>query len=180
MFPPDGADYSFKVLCGVEKGPTKIHDYMDCHREARYGYIVNDEELVFFRRRGTGCSHMDTSPATRHDTDVIHPGCNISTTKLVLFYFPLVIAPDQSKWKLASCCPLINLRPHLKRVAKGTVSIERNPPRYKKPDSDEDFKGLYIGALVTGATEDLFALGSGWGGGSIFWDSFIASYCYSL
>jgi hypothetical protein len=42
MFPPDGADYRFKVLREVEKVPAKIHDYMDRHE-------WNDEELIFFR-----------------------------------------------------------------------------------------------------------------------------------
>ena len=42
--------------------------------------------------------------------------------------------------EVASCRPLINLRPHLKRVAKGTVGVEPNPPIYKAPDSEEDFE----------------------------------------
>lgn len=28
------------------------------HEQARYGYLVNDEELIFLRR-GTGWGHMD-------------------------------------------------------------------------------------------------------------------------
>ena len=50
MFPPD-AEYSFKILHEVEKFFIQIHDYMNRH-EARYDYIVNDEELIFFRRHG--------------------------------------------------------------------------------------------------------------------------------
>jgi len=88
MFPPDGEEYqprNRKILREVGKVVTQIHDYMDRH-EARYGYIVNDEELIFFRRRGTGWGHMDISPAIRHDTNG-SIDYEISNTKLVLFYF---------------------------------------------------------------------------------------------
>jgi hypothetical protein len=83
---------------------------------------------------------MDISPGIRHETDGIHRECKISTTKLVLFYFHLVIAPDESKWKLASCRPMINLRKHLPREAKGTMNIVPNRPDYNEPDSDEEFE----------------------------------------
>jgi len=135
--PPNGKDYSPSNRLEAEKVFTQIHDYMDRH-EARYGYIVNDEELIFFRRRGTGWGHMDISPGIRHDVDGTDQQCRISTTKLILFYFHLVVAPDESKWKLESCRPLINLRPHLPRGAKGTQELEPRTPNYKEPDTDDD------------------------------------------
>ena len=139
MFPPDGAEYDKRRTREVEKVLTQIHDYMDRH-EARYGYVVNDEELIFFRRRGTGWGHMDISEGIRHDLNGIGPKCKISTTKLVLFYFHLVIAPHEKEWKLASCRSMIGLRPHLPRGAKGTMNIKTTGPSYKEPDSDEDFE----------------------------------------
>jgi len=139
MFPPDGAEYNKTRTREVEKVLTQIHDYMDRH-EARYGYIVNDEELIFFRRRGTGWGHMDISEGIRHDTNGIGPECKISTTKLVLFYFHLVIAPHEKNWKLPSCRSMIGLRPHLPREAKGTRNIKTTGPSYKELDSDEDFE----------------------------------------
>lgn len=149
MMPPDGAEFNKRNLREIEKVLTQIHDYMDRH-EARYGYIVNDEELIFFRRRGTGWGHMDISPGIRHDVDgtqVLRTGstsrvqdleCRISSTKLLLFYFHLVIAPDESKWKLPTCRPLINLRPHLPRYAKGTMEINGVTPNYRMPDEFEE------------------------------------------
>ena len=136
MLPPDGVDYNQQTKKEAVKVLTQIHDYMDRH-EARYGYIVNDEELVFFRRRGTGWGHLDISPAVRHDIDGINPECKISTTKLILFYFHLVVAPNESKWKLESCRPLINLRRHLPRQAKGTVDLEGDTPVYRDESADE-------------------------------------------
>ena len=92
MLPPDSDEFSSDIEAEVVKILGQIHDYMDRH-EARYGYLVNDEELIFFKRRGTGWGHMNISPAIRHDMDGIND-LTISTTKLVLFYFHLVIATD--------------------------------------------------------------------------------------
>ena len=56
MLPPDGSgfhhsDTKKRAWARTEaiKVLTQIHDYMDQHM-ARYGYIVNNEELIFFRR----------------------------------------------------------------------------------------------------------------------------------
>jgi hypothetical protein len=77
---------------------NQIHGFMHQH-EARYGYIVNAEELIFFRRRGTGWGHLDISPAIRHDTKPTLDG-TVLNSKLVLFYFHLVVANDDSQWRL--------------------------------------------------------------------------------
>jgi len=136
MFPPDGSEFDYTKVVEVEKVLTQIHDYMDRH-EARYGYLVNDEELIFFRRRGTGWGHMDISPAIRHDIDGVDPDCKTLTSKLVLFYFHLIIANDNSQWKLESCRPLINLRHSPPRAAKGDTGLVVKKPDYKEPEEDE-------------------------------------------
>ena len=46
--------------------------------------------------------HLDISPAIKHDVDGTEH-CRISTTKLVLFYFHLIVANEQSQWKLEFC-----------------------------------------------------------------------------
>ena len=137
MFPPDGKEFCAKTLPEVKKVLTQVHDYMDRH-EARYGYLVNDEELIFFRRRGTGWGHMDIGPEIRHDLDGLDPNSNLMTSKLILFYFHLVIATDESKWKLESCRHMINLRRIPPREARGDVGVEVKRPDYKEDSSDEE------------------------------------------
>jgi hypothetical protein len=89
---------SFDNPAEAQEVINQIHGFMHQH-EARYGYIVNAEELIFFRRRGTGWGHLDISPAIRHDTKPMVDG-NVLNSKLVLFYFHLVVANDESTWRL--------------------------------------------------------------------------------
>jgi hypothetical protein len=126
MLPPDGSECK-KKIAKREAGKVlnQIHDYVDQH-EARYGYVVNDQELIFFRRRGTGWGHMDISPAIRHDVDGDEEG-TILNSKLVLFYFHLVVANDENQWRLKSCAPMIPRRNKLPRTAKATVPGELVP-----------------------------------------------------
>jgi len=104
MLPPNGKRFkpgkknneALKVL-------SQIHGYMDQH-EARYGYIVNNEELVFFRRRDDGWGQLDISPAIRHDVDA-DAATGVLNSKYVLFYFHWKIARDGDAkvgWKLRS------------------------------------------------------------------------------
>jgi hypothetical protein len=105
MLPPDGEKWTKQKIrrsfrSEVQKVMNQMYDYMDQHG-ARYGYVLNDEELVFFRRRGTGWGHMDVSPAIRHDVCAdIEKG--ILNPKLVLFYFFMTAAPHRDRWYLPS------------------------------------------------------------------------------
>jgi hypothetical protein len=121
MLPPNGSEYNQRggpAIKEAQKVINQIHDYMD-FSESRYGYVVNDEELIFFRRRGTGWGHIDVSPAIRHDVDGRDPNCRIPTTKLVLFYFHMVIGNDESKWRLKSCYSMFPRKRGPYRKAKG-------------------------------------------------------------
>jgi hypothetical protein len=131
MFPPDGSEFVSTNVGEITKVLTQIHDYMDRH-EARYGYLVNDEELIFFRRRGTGWGHVDISPAIKHDIDGINPECKIPTSKLILFYFHLIVANDESQYKLPSCRPLIERRHIPPRSARGDTGLLVTGPFYKE------------------------------------------------
>jgi hypothetical protein len=72
-----------------------IHDLID-QSNARYGYLVNPKELVFFRR--TAWHHLEISPAIRHDVEVdVENG--IWNSKIVLFYFHWIVANDESSWR---------------------------------------------------------------------------------
>jgi hypothetical protein len=108
MLPPDGAEFkeSRHAQAEAKKVLSQIHGYLD-FSEARFGYIINDEELIFFRRRGTGWGHIDVSPAIRHDVDGDEEG-NILNSKMVLFYFHLLVANDEEQWRLKSCFPMIS------------------------------------------------------------------------
>ena len=72
MLSPDGEYWRANSVRNPEarKVLKQIHNYMDMH-EARYGYIVTDEELIFFRRRESGWGHIDVSPPIRHDVNAI-------------------------------------------------------------------------------------------------------------
>ena len=54
------------------------------HYKARYGYIINEEELIMFRRTGRG--QLDSSPSIRHDVQA-NVDLGIWNNKIVLFYF---------------------------------------------------------------------------------------------
>lgn len=101
--PPDGTQYlagnykdeAMKVL-------SQIHGYMDA-REARYGYIVNNEELIFLRRRDTGWGQLDISPAIPHEAEATK-ATGALNSKYVLFYFHWKFANDDTAegWRLRS------------------------------------------------------------------------------
>jgi hypothetical protein len=117
MFPPNGVEYDpFGKAIEAQKVINQIYNHLDQH-EARHGYLVNDEikELIFFRRRGSGWGHLDIGPLIKHDIDAIGQAGKISTTKLVLFYFHLIVANDESQWKLRSNRPQLLLRRSAKR-----------------------------------------------------------------
>jgi len=101
--PPDGSTY----LAGqkrreAEKVLSQIHGYMDMH-EARYGYIVTDEELIFLRRREGKWGQLDISPAIRHD---VRPDreSGVLNSLYVMFYFHWKVANDDGPdgWRLES------------------------------------------------------------------------------
>lgn len=136
MLPPNGSEYlnSISVQREAQKVVNQIYDYMDQHG-ARYGYVVNDQELIFFRRRSTGWGHMDISPAIKHDLEA-DLECGILNSKYVLFYYHYVIANEKSQWQLASCRPLFEKRTGALRkvkVAKG--GVPRNGAARKTPYS---------------------------------------------
>ena len=88
MLPPNGIYYLEKKYKNeAQKVLDQIHAYMDS-RETRYGYIINDKELIFLRRCGTGWGHLDISPSIPHEPE----DRNGPNSLQVLFYF---------HWKLA-------------------------------------------------------------------------------
>ena len=118
MLPPNGAEYDpIGKSAEAQKVINQIYDYLDQH-EARYGYLVNDQELIFFKRRGTGWGHMEIGPPIKHDIDAAGHAGKISNTKLVLLYFHLIIANDESQWKLKSNRPQIKRRKNPQRGLK--------------------------------------------------------------
>lgn len=101
--PPDGTAFKAgKYEKEARKVLSQIHHYMDSH-EARYGYIVNNEELIFFRRRDTGWGQLDISPAIRHDVEP-NKATGVLNSKYVLFYFHWKVANDDTPrgWRLRS------------------------------------------------------------------------------
>jgi hypothetical protein len=129
MLPPDGKEYharqGFKTE--AQKVINQIYDYMDQH-EARYGYVVNDQELIFFRRRSSGWGHLDISPAIRHDVDAdVDNG--ILNSKFVLFYYHFAVANVEAEWRLGSCRHLIVWR----RSAR--LSVNQVKPKLREPPS---------------------------------------------
>ena len=103
MLPPNGEEFinNQEVRHEAMKVLKQIYNYMDQH-EARYGYVVNNEEIVFLRRHPHHWGHMDISPPIKHQVET-NLGRGILNSKYVLFYFLHVIAVDESKWRLASC-----------------------------------------------------------------------------
>src|SRR5579859_7911138 len=68
-FPPNGKLYKPKRRnLEAEKVLSQIHGYMDSH-EARYGYIVTNEELICFRRRAGKWGQLDISKAIPHNVE---------------------------------------------------------------------------------------------------------------
>jgi len=129
MLPPNGLEYLQDKRAGTEaqKVISQIHQYMDMHG-ARYGYLVNDQELVFFRRRGTGWGHMDISDAIRHDvTADLERG--VFNSKYVLFYYHYIIANDDAQWQLESCFHKIDRRVGKIRSARASIASRKVPSR---------------------------------------------------
>jgi len=125
MLPPNGCDFlnQRSAQAEAQKVINQIHHYMDMHG-ARYGYVVNDQELIFFRRRGTGWGHMEISDAIRHDVTADLEG-GVFNSKYVLFYYHYVVANDDSQWQLKSCFPNIQKRAGPQRAAKGSISSRK-------------------------------------------------------
>jgi hypothetical protein len=124
MLPPDGMYYKTKTyIKEAQNVLNQIHYYMDSC-EARYGYIVNNEELIFFRRRKTGWGHLDISPAIRHAV-VPNIETGVINSQYVLWYFHWKVAQDDSPttgWRLRS-------------FGNGTrkTPISRKSPATKRP-----------------------------------------------
>ena len=137
MLPPNGFEYlnDRAAYPEAQKVINQIHGYMDMHG-SRYGYVVNDQELIFFRRRGTGWGHMDISDAIRHDVKAdLEKG--VLNSKYVLIYYHYVLANDESQWRLDSCFPKIERRVGPTRTARkgapsGKVSVRKDPYSKKK------------------------------------------------
>ena len=121
MLPPNGQEFIVNPKAQFEamKVLKQIYNYMDQH-EARYGYVVNNKEIVFFRRRPHYWGHMDISPPIKHKVEAdLDKG--ILNSKYVLFYFLHVIAMDESKWRLESCIMMVPTRDQISRNAKRTA-----------------------------------------------------------
>jgi hypothetical protein len=136
MLPPDGAKYNPNAKnLEAHKVISQIHGYMDSH-EARYGYIVTDQELIFFRRRDTGWGHIDISKSIGHNVEPNAETCLLNSN-YVLFYFHWKIANDESNtgWRLASFAkevdrtdqeapavdPMATVRKRLRAYANGRI-----------------------------------------------------------
>jgi hypothetical protein len=131
MLPPDGPEYNKLSSNEAQKVINQIHNYMDAH-EARYGYIVTDHELIFFRRRGdsvpSGWGHIDISRAIRHDIDATDDEAGgTPTSKAILVYFHMVVALDKSQWYLPSAIGMFEKRTQLGRKAKMVPRAITNP-----------------------------------------------------
>lgn len=103
LLPPNGKKYKpGRKNIQARRALNQIHGYMD-QREARYGYIINNEELIFFRRRDTGWGQLDISEAILHNVEA-DAETGVLNSKYALFYFHWVIAKDDSSsgWRLRS------------------------------------------------------------------------------
>jgi hypothetical protein len=92
MLPPQGKRYDPNKQKEATKVLSQIHGYMDSH-ESRYGYVFNNEELIFFRRRHHGWGQLDISPPIRHDIDADLSN-GIVNSMWILFYFHFKVAQD--------------------------------------------------------------------------------------
>jgi len=98
FIPPDGDLYLQRTgLTEARKVLSQIHCYMD-RSEARYGYIVTDEELIFLGRRGTGWGQIDVSRPIPHDGTDQDP----LNSPYVMFYMHWKYASDHESWRLRS------------------------------------------------------------------------------
>jgi hypothetical protein len=101
--PPNGELYlTGEREVEARKILTQVHGYMDMH-EARYGYIVSDEELIFLRRRPGKWGQLDISPAIRHNVKPDRPSGTMNSL-YVLFYLHWKVANDDGPegWRLES------------------------------------------------------------------------------
>lgn len=106
MLPPNGKEFINDPTAKTEakKVLRQIYNYMDQH-EARYGYVVNNKEIVFFRREPYYWGRMHISPPVEHKVEAdLENG--ILNSKYALFYFLHIIARDEKKWRLQSCLPM--------------------------------------------------------------------------
>ena len=98
FIPPNGDLYIQRTgLTEARKVLSQIHCYMD-RSEARYGYIVTDEELIFLRRRGAGWGQLDVSRPIPHDGTDKDP----LNSLYVMFYMHWKYARDNESWRLRS------------------------------------------------------------------------------
>jgi hypothetical protein len=104
MLPPDGRRYNAdEPNREAQKVLNQVHGYMDQH-EARYGYIVSNEELVCFRRTAAGWGQLEVSQAIRHDVEA-DSKTGVLNSKYVLFYLHWKLANDdgpKTGWRLCS------------------------------------------------------------------------------
>jgi len=101
MLSPDGQDRGADTDGAAQQVLARIHESMN-QLDARYGYIINEKELIMFRCTGRG--QLDISPSVRHDVqaNVEH---GIWNSKIVLFYFHWFVANDDALWRLGSTNP---------------------------------------------------------------------------
>jgi len=97
LLSPDGR-HGNAASATAQRAVTQIYENMRCN-EARYGYIMNEEELIMFRR--TDRDQIDISPAIRHDV-VVDLDQEIWNSKIVLFYFHWIVANDDALWRFQS------------------------------------------------------------------------------
>jgi hypothetical protein len=98
LLSPDGQHGNAGPDATAQRAVTQIYENMRCY-EARYGYIINEEELIMFRRTHRG--QIDISPAIRHDV-VVDLDQEIWNSKIVLFYFHWIVANDDALWRFQS------------------------------------------------------------------------------
>lgn len=104
MLPPNGSRYRKKGKnIEARKVLSQLNCYMDRH-EARYGYILTDQELICVRRRESGWGHLDVAPPVAH---IAVPnavtGAAKPNSKHLLFYLHWMVANDEcpsSGWRL--------------------------------------------------------------------------------
>jgi hypothetical protein len=134
MLPPNGSEFldltSVTARREAQKVCNQIYNYMDMH-ESRYGYIVNDEELIFFRRTGVVWGAMEVGPPIRHDVEG-DMGNGQMNSKWVMLYFHHVIANgEKSLWHLPACLETVAKRTGPTRHAKGLASIQPKSGKVK-------------------------------------------------
>lgn len=135
MLPPDGSKYDpERSNAEAQKVLNQIHGYMD-QREARYGYIVTNEELICFRRRDCGWGQLEVSEAIRHDVEA-DGETGVLNSKYALFYLHWKVANDddpENGWRLRSFG---------KEPGVGTSSKSRRGTRVGKTAVSVPFTGF--------------------------------------